>query len=112
MPSLRGETSVRVTGSGTGGRNQHLALSAAIKLRDIPGITVLSAGTDGTDGPTDAAGAVADSGTMARALSMNEDPISYLAGFDSFNFFRKVGGLITTGPTFTNVMDIVVVIVE
>lgn len=107
-----GETSVRVTGSGTGGRNQHLALSAAIKLRDIPGITVLSAGTDGTDGPTDAAGAVADSGTMARALSMNEDPISYLAGFDSFNFFRKVGGLITTGPTFTNVMDIVVVIVE
>ena len=107
-----GETSVRVTGSGTGGRNQHLALSAAIKLRDIPGITVLSAGTDGTDGPTDAAGAVADSGTMARALSMNEDPISYLAGFDSFNFFRKVGGLITTGPTFTNVMDIVEVIVE
>lgn len=107
-----GETSVRVTGSGTGGRNQHLALSAAIKLRDIPGITVLSAGTDGTDGPTDAAGAVADSGTMARALSMNEDPISYLAGFDSYNFFRKVGGLITTGPTFTNVMDIVVVIVE
>lgn len=107
-----GETSVRVTGSGTGGRNQHLALLAAIKLRDIPGITVLSAGTDGTDGPTDAAGAVADSGTMAGALSMNEDPISYLAGFDSFNFFRKVGGLITTGPTFTNVMDIVVVIVE
>ena len=73
---------------------------------------VFSAGTDGTDGPTDAAGAVADSGTMTGALSMNEDPISYLAGFDSFNFFRKVGGLITTGPTFTNVMDIVVVIVE
>jgi len=107
-----GETTVRVTGSGTGGRNQHLALSAAIKLKDIPGITVLSAGTDGTDGPTDAAGAVVNSGTLTKALSLNEDPINYLAGFDSYNFFRKVGGLIVTGPTYTNVMDIVVVIVE
>lgn len=107
-----GETTVRVAGSGTGGRNQHLALSAAIKLKDIPGVTVLSAGTDGTDGPTDAAGAVADSTTFARASSMNEDPVDYLADFDSYNFFRKTGGLITTGPTYTNVMDIVVVIVE
>lgn len=107
-----GETTVKVTGSGTGGRNQHLALSAALKLKDIHGITVLSAGTDGTDGPTDAAGAVADSGTLASALALKEDPINYLADFDSFNFFRKAGGLITTGPTFTNVMDIVVVIVE
>ena len=107
-----GETTIKVTGSGTGGRNQHLALSAALKLKDIHGITVLSAGTDGTDGPTDAAGAVADSGTLASALALKEDPINYLADFDSFNFFRKAGGLITTGPTFTNVMDIVVVIVE
>jgi len=107
-----GETTIKVTGSGTGGRNQHLALSAALKLKDIHGITVLSAGTDGTDGPTDAAGAVADSGTLASALALKEDPINYLADFDSFNFFRKPGGLITTGPTFTNVMDIVVVIVE
>jgi len=107
-----GETTIKVTGSGTGGRNQHLALSAALKLKDIHGITVLSAGTDGTDGPTDAAGAVADSGTLASALALKEDPINYLADFDSFNFFRKAGGLITTGPTFTNVMVIVVVIVE
>lgn len=107
-----GETTVRVTGSGAGGRNQHLALSAAIKLKDIPGITILSAGTDGTDGPTDAAGAVADSDTYAEASSMNEDPVNYLADFNSYNFFRRIGGLITTGPTYTNVMDIVVVIVE
>ncbi|MDX9945781.1 MAG: glycerate kinase [Bacteroidales bacterium] len=107
-----GETTVRVTGSGLGGRNQHLALSAAIKLKDIPGITILSAGTDGTDGPTDTAGAVADSDTFAEAASMNEDPLNYFADFNSFNFFRQVGGLITTGPTYTNVMDIVVVIVE
>lgn len=107
-----GETTVRVTGSGAGGRNQHLALSAAIKLKDVPGITILSAGTDGTDGPTDAAGAVADSDTYAEASSMNEDPVNYLADFNSYNFFRRIGGLITTGPTYTNVMDIVVVIVE
>lgn len=107
-----GETTVRVTGSGLGGRNQHLALSAAIKLKDIPGITILSAGTDGTDGPTDAAGAVADSDTFAEASSMDEDPVNYLADFNSYNFFRRIGGLITTGPTYTNVMDIVVVIVE
>lgn len=107
-----GETTVRVTGSGAGGRNQHLALSAAIKLKDIPGITILSAGTDGTDGPTDAAGAVADPDTYAEASSMNEDPVNYLADFNSYNFFRRIGGLITTGPTYTNVMDIVVVIVE
>ncbi len=107
-----GETTVRVTGSGAGGRNQHLALSAAIKLKDVPGITILSAGTDGTDGPTDAAGAVADPDTYAEASSMNEDPVNYLADFNSYNFFRRIGGLITTGPTYTNVMDIVVVIVE
>lgn len=107
-----GETTVRLTGNGIGGRNQHLALAAAIKLRDIPGITILSAGTDGTDGPTDAAGAVADSYTIAEASSKNEDPINYLADFNSYNFFRRVGGLILTGPTYTNVMDIVVVIVE
>lgn len=107
-----GETTVRVTGDGSGGRNQHLALSAAIKLKDIPGITILSAGTDGSDGPTDAAGAVADSDTYREASSRNEDPLNYLADFNSWNFFRRVGGLVTTGPTYTNVMDIVVVIVE
>ena len=107
-----GETTVRVNGNGRGGRNQHLALSAAVRLKNIPDITFLSAGTDGTDGPTDAAGAVADIGTVRRAMSLNEDPEIYLSEFNSYNFFKRVGGHIMTGPTFTNVMDIVVVLVE
>ncbi len=107
-----GETTVRINGNGRGGRNQHLALSAAIRLKNIPDITLLSAGTDGTDGPTDAAGAVADIGTVRRAMSLNEDPEIYLSEFNSYNFFKRVGGQIMTGPTFTNVMDIVVVLVE
>lgn len=107
-----GETTVKIGGEGRGGRNQHLALSAAIRLRNIPGITLLSAGTDGTDGPTDAAGAVADSGTFIKALSLNLDPENYLYEFNSHNFFRRVGGLILTGPTFTNVMDLVVVLID
>jgi Putative glycerate kinase len=107
-----GEPTIKVTGEGLGGRNQHLALSAAIKLQNKPGITILSAGTDGTDGPTKAAGAVVDSDTMHLALSIDIDPEKYLSEFDSFNFFKKTGGQIITGPTFTNVMDLVVVIVE
>jgi glycerate 2-kinase len=107
-----GETTVRVNGNGRGGRNQHLALSAAIRLKNMPGITLLSAGTDGTDGPTDAAGAVADIETVRRAMSLNEDPEIYLSEFNSYNFFKRIGGHIMTGPTFTNVMDIVVVLME
>jgi glycerate 2-kinase len=107
-----GEPTIKVSGEGLGGRNQHLALSAAIKLQNKPGITILSAGTDGTDGPTKAAGAVVDSDTVPLALSINADPEKYLSEFDSFNFFRVTGGQIITGPTFTNVMDLVVVIVE
>jgi glycerate 2-kinase len=107
-----GETTVRISGNGRGGRNQHLALSAAIRLKNIPDVTLLSAGTDGTDGPTDAAGAVADIETVRRAILLNEDPETYLYEFNSYNFFKRVGGQIITGPTFTNVMDIVVVLVE
>jgi len=107
-----GEPTIKISGNGRGGRNQHLALSAAIRLRNTPGITLLSAGTDGTDGPTEAAGAVADSETVMRAISLNEDPENYLCEFNSYSFFKRVGGLIVTGPTFTNVMDLVVVLVE
>jgi glycerate-2-kinase len=81
-------------------------------LQDKPGITILSAGTDGNDGPTDAAGAVVDSYTITEAVSKNIDPQKYLSEFDSFHFFMKAGGHIITGPTMTNVMDIIVVIVE
>ena len=107
-----GETTVKMTGRGLGGRNQHLALLCAILLQNHPGITILSAGTDGTDGPTYAAGAVVDSDTVTGALSKNIDPAKYLRDFDSYHFFKKAGGQIITGPTMTNVMDIIVVIVE
>jgi glycerate 2-kinase len=107
-----GETTIKISGKGRGGRNQHLALSAAIRLGNTTGITFLSAGTDGTDGPTDAAGAVADAETVKRAAILNEDPENYLCEFNSYSFFKRVGGQIMTGPTFTNVMDLVVVLVE
>ena len=107
-----GETTIKVDGEGTGGRNQHLALSAAIRLRDIPFITLFSAGTDGSDGPTDAAGAVVDSETVRRALSLNEDPEKYIYEYNSYNFFKRVGGHIMTGPTFTNVMDMLIILIE
>jgi len=107
-----GETTVRINGNGKGGRNQHLALLAAMRLKNLPGLTLLSAGTDGTDGPTDYAGAVVDSETVRKAISLNEDPENYLYEFNSYNFFKRFGGQIITGPTFTNVMDIVVILVE
>ncbi len=107
-----GETTVRMTGKGIGGRNQHLALLSAILLQDKPGITILSAGTDGNDGPTEAAGAVVDSDTIHDALEKNIDPEKHISEFNSFNFFQKAGGHIITGPTMTNVMDIIVIIIE
>ena len=107
-----GETTIRMTGEGLGGRNQHLALLAAKLLQNHNGITVLSAGSDGTDGPTDAAGAVVDSDTVPDAMLKNIDPEIYLKTFDSYHFFKKAGGHIITGPTMTNVMDIIVVIID
>lgn len=107
-----GETTVTMSGKGKGGRNQHLALLCAGLLKDKAGITILSAGTDGNDGPTDAAGAVVDSDTYRKAISGKINTLKFLAEFDSYNFFRKAGGHIITGPTRTNVMDIIVVIVE
>jgi len=107
-----GETTVKMTGKGAGGRNQHLALLSAILLQKNPGITILSAGTDGNDGPTDVAGAIVDSDTISDAYAKNLDPEKYLTKFDSFHFFKKAGGHIITGPTMTNVMDIIVVIIE
>jgi glycerate 2-kinase len=107
-----GEPTLRITGNGLGGRNQHLALLCAKMLCNQPGITILCAGSDGTDGPTDAAGAVVDSDTIRRADAINIHPEKYIQEFDSYNFFKKAGGHIITGPTMTNVMDIIVVIVE
>jgi glycerate 2-kinase len=105
-----GEPTVKITGKGLGGRNQHLALQMAEKLKNFKGITFLSAGTDGTDGPTDAAGAVSDSDTSIRAKALGLDVTQYLQNCDSYNFFRKEGGLVITGPTQTNVMDLIIVL--
>lgn len=107
-----GEPTIQIKGSGLGGRNQHLALLCASLIKHHANITILSAGTDGTDGPTDVAGAVVDSLTLPAAFSANADPLKYLETFDSWHFFKKTGGHIVTGPTLTNVMDIIVVIVQ
>ena len=106
-----GETTIIMKGKGAGGRNQHLALLSAFLLQSKPGITILSAGTDGNDGPTNAAGAVVDSETISEAIFKNIDPERLLREFDSFHFFKRAGGHIITGPTKTNVMDIVVVLI-
>ena len=107
-----GETTIKISGSGTGGRNQHLALYASLLLKDMNGITLLAAGTDGNDGPTIAAGAVVDTKTFKQASQHKLNVGKYLQNFDSFHFFEKAGGHIITGPTMTNVMDIIIVIVE
>lgn len=101
-----GETTVTVRGSGKGGRNQEFTLAAALSIEGLPNVLVLSAGTDGSDGPTNAAGAVATGETVQRARGMGMFPAKYLDDNDSHTFFRSLGDLIHTGPTGTNVMDI------
>jgi glycerate-2-kinase len=105
-----GETTVTVKGNGKGGRNMELALAFALEIEGTEGITFLSAGTDGTDGPTDAAGAIVDGHTIAKAKSLGINGEEYLNNNDSYNFFEKVGGLFITGPTGTNVMDVQIVL--
>jgi len=107
-----GETTVTIQGKGKGGRNQEFVLAAAIHIEGLSEVLVLSAGTDGTDGPTDAAGAIADGTTVRRALEMGLDPNAYLCENDSYNFFKPLGDLLITGPTNTNVMDIRVLLVS
>ncbi|MGM0454165.1 MAG: glycerate kinase type-2 family protein [Thermodesulfobacteriota bacterium] len=100
-----GETTVVVTGSGKGGRNQEFALASAFEIAELEKIVVISGGTDGTDGPTDAAGAAVDGATLRRADRMGLAPRAYLANNDAYHFFRQTGELLITGPTGTNVMD-------
>ena len=107
-----GETTVMVRGCGVGGRNTELALAFSLEIEGIDGITLLSAGTDGTDGPTDAAGAVVDGHTISRARAINLDAKAYLDDNDSYTFFRKTDELLVTGPTGTNVMDIQIILAE
>lgn len=105
-----GETTVTVQGSGLGGRNQEFALGAALKIAGNQGVAVASMGTDGTDGPTDAAGAVVDGATTRRAGKCGLEPKAHLQRNDSYAFFKALGDLIMTGPTGTNVNDICVIV--
>ena len=101
-----GETTVRVVGQGKGGRNQEFALTAACELQEEVGWALLSAGSDGIDGPTDAAGAFVDSCTIARARQKGLDPFFFLRNNDTYTFFSALDELFLPGPTGTNVMDI------
>jgi glycerate 2-kinase len=106
-----GETTVTIKGQGLGGRNQEFVLAAAMDLDGGRGVLVLSAGTDGTDGPTDAAGAIADGVTVQRALELKLKPLDFLLNNDAYHFFETLGDLIKTGPTNTNVMDLRILLI-
>ena len=107
-----GETVVQLTGKGMGGRNQELALSAAIGIDGIPGAAVFSVGSDGTDGPTDAAGGYADYETAATLRNQGVDIYQVLQDNDAYHALQKYGGLIVTGPTGTNVNDVAVALLN
>jgi len=102
-----GETTVTLKGGGLGGRNQEFVLAAAIDVAGLANVVVFSAGTDGSDGPTDAAGAVADGDTLRR----NPEARRFLEENDSYHYFESLGDLVITGPTNTNVMDVRIVLV-
>lgn len=101
-----GETTVTVRGDGLGGRNQEFALAAAIEIDGLDDVVVLSADSDGTDGPTDAAGGIVDGATITRAKAKDLDATMFLARNDAYHFLRATGDLFVTGPTLTNVMDL------
>ena len=103
-----GETVVHLTGKGLGGRNQELALSAAAGLAGLSNACVISVGSDGTDGPTDAAGGYADGETLAALKAAGLELHEVLADNDAYHALQKVDGLIVTGPTGTNVNDVAV----
>jgi glycerate 2-kinase len=107
---LGGETTVTLRGRGVGGRNQELCLSALIALNGGGDVVLASVGTDGVDGFTEAAGAIIDTNTYSDAVSKRVSPEQYLDNNDSGTFFKRVGGAVITGPTGTNVSDIVVVV--
>ena len=106
-----GETTVTIKGKGKGGRNQEFVLAAALRMTEMENSVILSAGTDGSDGPTDAAGAIADNTTLERAALKGLDPLEYLKNNDSYHFFEELDDLYKTGPTNTNVMDLRILLV-
>jgi len=106
-----GETTVTVQGKGLGGRNQELALAAALEIAGMEDVIIVASATDGSDGPTDACGAIADGSTISRAREKGLDATQYLADNDSYHFFQELGDLIITGPTNTNVNDLTFIFV-
>ncbi|HZW56474.1 MAG TPA: glycerate kinase [Nitrososphaerales archaeon] len=106
-----GETTVTVRGKGIGGRNQEVALSASLGISGLDRVVIASIGTDGVDGPTDAAGAIVDGNTVKRGKEKKMEVTKYLKNNDSHSFFQKLGDLIITGPTGTNVNDVMVIAV-
>lgn len=104
-----GETTVTVRGEGRGGRSQEMALAASLALDGWEDVAVMAVGTDGTDGPTDAAGGIADGAVITRAQALNLDPLAYLDHNDSYHFLQQTDALLVTGPTNTNVNDLVFV---
>ncbi|MEW6543878.1 MAG: glycerate kinase [Nitrospirota bacterium] len=106
-----GELTVTVRGEGRGGRAQEFALAAAREIAGLSRVWIAAFGTDGTDGPTDAAGAVVDGETVVRAARIGLDPAASLARSDAYGFFKRVGGHIVSGPTGTNVNDLYILIV-
>lgn len=106
-----GETTVTLHGLGKGGRNQEFVLAAAIVIAGLENTAIFSAGTDGTDGPTDAAGAICDGQTIARAQAVGLNPVEHLNQNNAYPLFQKLNDLIITGPTNTNVMDLRLVLV-
>ena len=111
-----GELTVTVRGAGRGGPNQEYALALAVALAGTPGIAALAADTDGTDGgagdPADPAGAFIDPATLSRAREIGLDPAVFLSDNDATGFFTRVGGLLTTGPTCTNINDFRAILVD
>jgi glycerate 2-kinase len=108
---MGGETTVTVRGNGVGGRNQELALAASQKIAGLDNVIIAALATDGNDGPNDATGALADGSTVARARAAGLDPDAYLANNDAYHFFESLGDLLITGPTNTNVNDLLFVFV-
>ena len=108
-----GETTVTIRGKGLGGRNQEFCLVAALNLQEVPPrVVILSGGTDGNDGPTDAAGAIIDPYTVIRGKDAGMEAEDFLAENDSYHFLEKTGDLLMTGPTNTNVMDVRLILVR
>jgi glycerate 2-kinase len=105
-----GETTVTVTGKGTGGRAQEFAAAAALEIAGLDNVCIVAIGTDGTDGPTDAAGAVIDGHTMARAQSLSVDLVKALTRHNTYPALKTLHQLIITGPTGTNVNDLYILL--